>query len=457
MLIKTENFVKKLNSRLYQYTFNRKNPLDLKGSFKTAKYISDIDYTSYVYFNEKFIEILRNKLQRLKNFRFINLNAGMDENLAVPWVIDPINGCDFDMEITLRWLAKIKKRLSKETYRSIRKILKKDKLRIGDLIDIQEILSPLNTIRWDISDIMRGFKIIDGKKYNILEELKNDQEGSVLNSIYIDGQNIVSVDIGLVDKRYRHPIWNRMYKYYTSDWYKILKSYKKLISKDYEKEYYDVIKTMEYRNALKAQVDLLQTLLKYRPVSDDQIAYVAERLSKDLHTVGIGNTNLTKVSESLNEQLNAMAYPYVDYFLDKLTNSGKITAMHRLRLIVLTKDPVSKNTLISRRKNGIKCPFLPSDLVNNLASKLLYPKEKMEKCIKKVSKKENMSVEKIVTNLEKHPIQRMFLQKSNDKIKVRGVFSHKDHIFLKDQEKRPGYYLINRKDLDNMRIYMLVG
>ena len=69
MLIKTKEFVKKLNSRLYQYSFNRKMPLSLKGSFHYTHFISDIDFTAYVYFNEKFIEILIHKLERLKDFK----------------------------------------------------------------------------------------------------------------------------------------------------------------------------------------------------------------------------------------------------------------------------------------------------------------------------------------------------------------------------------------------------
>lgn len=460
MLIKTKNFVRKLNSRLYQYTFNRKNPLDLKGSFKTAKYISDIDYTAYVYFNDKFIQILRDKLRMLTNFRFLYINAGRNENLTVPWVIDPVDGCDFSIEDTKKWLRQIKKKIPKKEYKSIRKILKKDTLRIGDLIDIQEILSPLNTIRWNLDDVMKGKKVIDGKTYDLLEELKNDQEGSVLNSIYIDGLKIVSFDVGIVDKRYRHPIWNRMYKYYTSDWYKILKSYKKLISKDHEQEYLDVMKTMEYRNALKAQIHLLRTLLQYKPVSDHQIDYVEDQIHKDLLSFGIQTNNLAEVENILTTQLNEIAYPYVDYFLDKLTNSGKIKAMQALRLVELTKNPVPQTILISRRKGGNKCPFFMSqsdNFVREMAKKLLYSTEKIQKCIKEVSKDNKLKTDQISLLLQKHPISRLFLQKYKNKIKVRGVFTGNDHNFLKKKEKRRGYYLIEQKDLNNMRIYMLVG
>lgn len=460
MLIKTKNFIQKLNSRLYQYTFNKQNPLVLKGSFKSAKYISDIDYTSYVYFNDKFLQILRNKLQRLKNFRFLYINAGMNENLTVPWVIDPVDGCDFSMKDTKKWLRRIKEIIPRKEYKSICKILKKDSLSIGDLIDVQEILSPLNTIRWNLDDVMKGTKVIDGKTYHLLEELKNDQEGPVINSIYIDGLKIVSFDIGIVDIRYRQPIWDRMYKYYTRDWYKILKSYKKLISKDCEQEYQDVMKTMEYINALKAQIHLVRNLIRYKPVSDDQIVYVTNQIHKDLQTVGIFYNNLIDVENTITIQLNTMAYPYVDYFLDKLTNFGKIKVMRLLRLVEMTKDPVPRGILMSRRRGGSKCPFLDTSVDNfitEVSKKLLYPREIIEKCIKEVSRDNKIDIREIPQLFQKHPIHRLFLQKYKNTIKVRGIFNIKDHNFLRTMKKHNGYYVIEQKDLENIRIYMLVG
>jgi hypothetical protein len=50
-----------------------------------------------VYFNEKFIEILIHKLERLKDFKFMYLNAGIDIDFKLPWVIHPEWGCDFDL------------------------------------------------------------------------------------------------------------------------------------------------------------------------------------------------------------------------------------------------------------------------------------------------------------------------------------------------------------------------
>ena len=162
------------------------------------------------------------------------------------------------------------------------------------MIDVQEILDRYNTIKWFLPDIKKGVKNIKGTTYVLLDELKKEV-GPILNSIYT-----VSVDIGLVDKRYRQPIWSRMYKYYTENWYKILKSYKKLISKDYESEYKQVI----------AQASILNSLMKYKVVDQEHINYVAQDLQKRLEK---------DVVSILQKKFDEKSKPYVNYFLDKLT------------------------------------------------------------------------------------------------------------------------------------------
>ena len=132
MIIKTKEFVKKLNSSLYQYSFNKKVPLSLKGSFTNTTYISDIDFTAYVYFNPTFINILTRKIKNLRNFKFIYLNAGTDKDFNIPWSINPEWGCDFDLVTTKKWYDefKHKKLIPGSSYNEIEKILNKKKLLI---------------------------------------------------------------------------------------------------------------------------------------------------------------------------------------------------------------------------------------------------------------------------------------------------------------------------------------
>ena len=251
-MIKTPEFERKLEQKIYQYTFDRNNPPVLLGSFKYTNYISDIDFSLFIRFNPTFIKILIHKLQNLKDFKFLYLNAGIDQRYKLPWLINYEPGppfglesetCNFDLYKTNEWFESLvqKNILHPDTYKQIYNILNKGSLILGDLIDIQDIIYEYSSIKWFLPDIIKGSKNVGGVTYILLDELKKE-EGPVLNSIYIDGDKVVSVDIGLVDKKYKKPIWSRMYKYYTKNWYKILKSYKKLISKDFEQEYRNLIK-----------------------------------------------------------------------------------------------------------------------------------------------------------------------------------------------------------------------
>jgi hypothetical protein len=438
-------------------------PLLLKGSFHYTHFISDIDFTAYVYFNEKFIEILIHKLERLKDFKFMYLNAGVDTDFKLPWVIHPEWGCNFDLLNVRKWLVdfKSKKLIPSDSNKEIDRILSKRKLLMGDLIDVQEILNRYNTIKWFLPDIKKGRKTINGRTYILLEELKKEV-GPVLNSIYIDDKDIVSVDIGLVDKRYRQPIWSRMYKYYTANWYKILKSYKKLISKDYEIEYKKVLSTLEYTNALMAQVSLLNSLMKYKVVNQNYINYVAQDLQKRLEKEEIREKSLKNIISKLQKKLDKKSKPYVDYFLDKLTYHGKIKTYQRLRLTEIAKIPTSTKKLKKRHNEGIECPFFKSEIdqhIENIASRLLWDYDKLKYCLERESRDGDFSrfVKDVFDN---SPVYRLFLhyEKGKNFIYVRGAFVNADTSVLKKYgEKKTGYYQCDVKYTKRIQIYLVTG
>jgi hypothetical protein len=464
MLIKTKEFVRKLNNRLYQFSFNRKLPLSLKGSFHYTNFISDIDFTSYVYFNEKFIKILIRKIESLKDFKFMYLNAGFNTDFKPPWVIYPEWGCDFDLLKVREWLVdfKTKKLISYDSYDEIYKILTKKKLLMGDLIDVQEILVKYSKIRWFLPDIKKGSKTIGGHTYILLEELKGDHS-PVINSVYIDGNDIVSVDIGLVDKRYIQHIWHRMYKYYTENWYKIFKGYKKFISKDYDAEYKQVLSTLEYDNALMAQASLLDSLMKYNVVTQNSINYIAQDLQTRLEKEGIKDKSLKKVISTLHNKLDNKSKPYVDYFLDKLTHAGKIKTYQQLRLTEIAKIPTSTKKLKKRRKNGIECPFFESNIyqhINNISSRLIWDQKTFRKCLEKEKPKDKELSQFVKETFNNSPVSRLFLHsdKSKNFIYVRGSLTNSDFKVLeKFGEKKTGYYQCDIKYTKRLQIYLVTG
>ena len=74
MLIKTVEFQETLNKQLYQILINTKKKPIFLGSYRlynTNSYISDIDITQGVNFNDKLIKILVYKLNKLKFSKYL--------------------------------------------------------------------------------------------------------------------------------------------------------------------------------------------------------------------------------------------------------------------------------------------------------------------------------------------------------------------------------------------------
>ena len=473
-MIKTPEFERKLEQKIYQYTFDRNNPPVLLGSFKYTNYISDIDFSLFIRFNHTFIKILIHKLQNLKDFKFLYLNAGIDQRYKLPWLINYEPGppfglesetCNFDLYKTNEWFESLvqKNILHPDTYKQIYNILNKGSLILGDLIDIQDIIYEYSSIKWFLPDIIKGSKNVGGVTYILLDELKKE-EGPVLNSIYIDGDKVVSVDIGLVDKKYKKPIWSRMYKYYTKNCYKILKSYKKLISKDFEQEYRNLIKTMELDNSILAQLNLFESIQKYNafPINSNIINILYNNIKQNLLSIGINMSNLKDDKTKLVDRLNTKAEPYVDYFLDELTNTSRITTYMKLRLIELSQIKTNINVLIDRTSKGIKCPFFKDEtdeVLDMMASKLMIEKDVVKLCFSEISKKYKTTIKELIyDNFRESPINRLFLIIKNELLYIRGSFSREDHNLLeKIGEKKHEYYIIDKKYIKRLQVYLLIG
>ena len=467
MIVKNPAFVKKLNSKIYQYTFNKNEPLTIKGSFLYTTYISDIDYNAYVYFNENFITILIRKIKNLQDFKFLYLKSGKYEDFTVPWVINSERGCTFDIVSARYWFTGFKNKniIPNDSYNDIEQILYKKTLIIGDLVRIQDILNNYNSIKWSLSDIEKGYQTFLNHKYKLLDVLKKSPS-SVINTIYIDGDIIVPVDIGLRDKRYKFPIWSRMYKFYTHDWYAILKDYKWLVKHEYNDEYHNTLKKVEYINALMARTKLLDTIIKYKTVSQTHIDRISTELKINLKKEGINTIKTNEIIKIIKLKINEFAYKRVNYYLDKLTNKGKIEMHSKLRLTITSHIPTNINLIKERKKMGIKCPFFDNDItefISTLASKLLVNKTNLYKCLETIAQNNNEPLHLFTHKLfNKTPSSRLVLQykhkSDKQKIIVRGAFIENDYTLLNTLGNyKDEIYTMDVEHLKRIQIYLITG
>ena len=250
-----------------------------------------------------------------------------------------------------------------------------------------------------------------------------------------------------------------MYKYYTKNWYEILKSYKKLISKDFEQEYRSVMKTFELDNSILGQTKLLESILKYNVFPPEKIFKVSHNVKQLLSSIGLNSLNLNDIIKELINILNNRAKPFVDYFLDKLQNPKILTYM-KLRLLEISNIPTNKKLLVERFNKGIKCPFFEEyidEYLNTMSSKLMIDKTLFKSCLKKISDKKHISIQDVINKyFNDIPISRLFLEIKNDNLYVRGDLIDKDYNFLKDiGEQRHDYYVLNIKYTKKLQIYLL--
>ena len=115
MIIKTKEFDEMLTKDILDITINKQRPYSIKGSYRIKEYgdiITDLDFTGFVFFNEKFIEILKNIINKNKNsnkFIFLHLDCGKYVDFDVPWKIDSKGGCNFDLDQLYSWFENFKK------------------------------------------------------------------------------------------------------------------------------------------------------------------------------------------------------------------------------------------------------------------------------------------------------------------------------------------------------------
>lgn len=389
MIIKTLKFQETFNNKLSEIIVNTKNKPIFLGSYRlynTNSYISDIDITQSVYFNEKLINILVYKLKKIKKsnfFKMIYVECGLYNDIRIPWTIYPDKGCNFSLEIALKWLNNIKTYniLSKEDYEYIHNILNQDELTLADLIKVEKKISIYLEIKWSIEDLERGFKIVRNIRYNIIDEAKKIGQ-ILLMYIFKYNNEYVSVDTGLVDWKYKKTNPTHMYLIYNKSWYKILKEYKKVIIPEYKDEYVLFMEQLQILNSIVARIKLIKymdnyNVLNYNKFSDKDILEMKKEIVTELNKYDINipftpqnyNNIITNFSDILNIESKKKIYYYYPYIKQQNKFSEYI------RLAIATSYSVPKTVLLDRRKDGNVCPFFP-DEINIRLIKVICSKNK---------------------------------------------------------------------------------
>lgn len=319
MLIKTINFNNKLLKDIRWININKNSNFFIKGSYGYKKYgsiISDIDIQNNVFYNEKLLKIIKNILDNNKSnkspFEFIQLSCGLYDEFIVPWDINEEGECDFENKKAEIWFDKFSglNLVSQNILEYIKKKLEYPTIK--NLIDIETILDSYGEILWTPYDIKNGFKIYRNKKYYLLEEMK--LETPVLEFLYKYNDQYVSIDLGLVDRNFKPKIKEKMYKFYTNNWYKIFKTYRwKLKDK---REYDYNMSKIEFLISVNYEIELFKKLVKHKL----EYKNLQNIIKKDLKFLNIEyeTKNTNQIQNEINGRINSFCKKMVYKFIPSL-------------------------------------------------------------------------------------------------------------------------------------------
>ena len=363
MIIKTLDLEFKLFNDLKQLIVNKNSKTIIKGSFKIKEigsHVTDIDIQTDVIYNQTLIDILISKIESAKSFIFIQLSLGFKNEYELPWKIDNFGGCEYNPQKVETWFKNFNKMklVPDNVYTSIETKLFSDKISIKTLIDIENELLPYSELIWRLDDIKRGYIYFLGTKYVLLDMMHIEQP--VLEFIYKYENDFCLIDFALNDSRYTYSFTHDMYKYYTEDWYKIMKAFRWFIKPEYRVEYFKIMNGIDFLMAVYNQILLIEKVYKYKLLSRKDFSYIENGIKTSLTKINIKFDDNMK--NNIYNTVNTYLKKYVNYFRTKLTDKVLNKFLIQYQRGLDSQIPISRQEINIRFGKNIKCPFFLTDI-----------------------------------------------------------------------------------------------
>lgn len=413
------------------------------GSFfkkKYGEYLSDIDVTEFIEgneFDENFVQRFQYIIENIEESSFIYMRffCGEDTDLIPPWHIDGKGSCKFNIEDTEKWLneMKVSKYLDDRIKKFIDQRLSKDNLSVRDLLDVEEEMKKYNSISWKPEDIIKGFVDFHGKKYRLLDVLKNYNKKKTLRYVFKYKNHDNIEDMLLIDYSIRQKTKQieegslESRAYYLEDPIKIIKMYKRWILPEYNQDYDGILnETTRKYTTIAFRLDMIMRLRRYQSIEETQL----ERLEGDVNTF-ISNKDenwkitLTEDCKTNKQKIKNNAQDFKDFLVDKnniddvysniqvlITSEAKkgVIEMEKKNMLdyknieqieiyklraVEVRNNISKDILRNRINSKYACPFFTVDLkdLQNLYRKglsALVDPVKLLNCFYEICNKNNI-------------------------------------------------------------------
>jgi hypothetical protein len=402
MIVKTREFDETFTRDLSSLVRNYK----IKGSYVVKQYgepISDIDIDIPVRFDPAFPNFLQQIVKKAENgnFHFLYLNCGIRKEFGVPWTIDGKGSCDFSLETTQEWFNNFKnaKLVPVEVLKNIKNKFSQ-KLKLSDLIDIENILAKHNKIAWSVADVQTGYKVINGIRYDFAEVIKIKYP--LLKFIYQYQNSFCAIDLALTDVNYNTAHGQIIYNYYTENWYTIMKIFRWKIKPEYRQEYLKIMTQITFAMAVKNEVELYDKAKRFYPEIAEKIY---PSLVNDLKKINLEYSENT--IEVIENKTNKILGKYIEYFNSKIQDKEKDDFLLFYKRGMEAQIPVSFQEIRERKNRGLKCPFFSTNIEDfnwllDLSQRIDMNFEKILKCFLDTSEKFNISVRDVIEKMSQN-------------------------------------------------------
>lgn len=368
--------------------------------------ITDIDISQVVTFDNKLIQkmqVLFYNLDR-SNFMFLRLYCGQVEQLQPPWNYDSKGDCSFNLDKAEKWVRNLKPFLdqrekemqsNKPVYPLIQTIFNKDSLSLQDLLNVERLLEPYMSIVWTKEDILRGYKVLLGKKYQLLDVLNTKTKRlKVLKFVYKyrnPRTNIVNycpIDIALKDyadeqKDKEISDFVGYNAFYNDDIKKMLQTLKRYVVFDKFIEYNQAIKnvTKPYSNIM-ARFKLIDKLKSFSTLSNSEIKKLEDDVDSYIKENNITPTTLPEMKKIVEDR----ALKLLEDVQQIIRPEYQVKVMTLFLRAQESKEQIPKSIIRKRIELGNPCPFFPidsNDLIKlySLSKRSFLDPKKMVTCL----------------------------------------------------------------------------
>jgi predicted nucleotidyltransferase len=339
---------------------------------KEGSYVSDIDVILLIdsIRDEQFYLRLSNILKNLHktNFVFVRFYCGYIQGLEPPWKIGDYGECTFNLEKIEKWLENVRYTFP-SIYEKLKPFLAKDTISMDDLIRADQQIEPYISLTWTKDEIIKGYKIYNGIKYDFRTAMYNYPRYRVMKFLYNYEGGYCLVDVNFVAKDKSIPRSSQdALSYYTNDVYKKYKYLKKLLRPDKLGEYMQERKNaIGHITPLAAFVELVSKLKKYDVIPVDKLAGMQRYIEDYAKKNKIDTIDYKEIQELILEKITPLYKKYSRFVRNENKESLYVLDIR----VIQMKDQVSKKVIRKREKLGYDCPLFPMSIEH---IKYLYKK-----------------------------------------------------------------------------------